>query len=153
MLAFIGRRLLYGVFTLFVISVVSFIVMDLPPGDAATAKINKIQAQGTTVSEEFVQSLRESLHVDDPLPVKYGYWIWNALHGDLGDSTYASQPVTELIGGRLGYSVALGFGALIIAWALSIPIGVYSATHRYSLPDYAITTVQFVLVAIPEFLL
>jgi peptide/nickel transport system permease protein len=160
MLVFILRRAIYMIFTLFVISVVGFILIEAPPGDALTAEIQRLRAIGNNVSQDQIQALETRYGVKDPVLVKYGKWMvgykaegYGFLSGNFGQSFTYRQPVNELIWGRLGFSLLLAGGALAIAWCIAIPIGVYSATHRYSLPDYLITLVQFVGVAIPEFLL
>ncbi len=160
MLVFILRRAIYMIFTLFVISIVGFILIEAPPGDALTAEIQRLRAIGNNVSQDQIIALETRYGVKDPVLVKYSKWMYGAdsegigfLGGDFGQSFTFRQPVNELIWGRLGFSLLLAGGALTIAWCIAIPIGVYSATHRYSLPDYLITLVQFVGVAVPEFLL
>jgi peptide/nickel transport system permease protein len=150
---FIARRLAYAVLTLFIVSVIAFFIIELAPGSALTAEISRLRAQGNVVSDEQVRALEDAYGVNDPWIVKYGKWAGGLIQGDFGTSFAYRQPVGELIAGRIGLSVALTFGAIIIAWAVAIPIGVYSATHRYTVPDYIITVLQFIGVAIPEFLL
>ncbi|MET9023378.1 ABC transporter permease [Actinopolymorpha sp. NPDC004070] len=153
MVVFIVRRLLYMILTLFIISIVSFVMIQAPPGDALTAEIQRLRSIGNNVSQDQIDALKARYGLDDPVMVKYGKWIGGFVKGDFGQSFTYRQPVGDLIWGRLGLSVMLAGGALIIAWLIAIPIGVYSATHRYSLPDYLITLFQFIGVAVPEFLL
>lgn len=153
MAVFIARRLAYAILTLFIVSVIAFFIIELAPGSALTAEISRLRAQGNVVSDAQVRALEEAYGVNDPWIVKYGKWMGGILQGDFGTSFAYRQPVSELIGGRIGLSVALSVGAIIIAWAIAIPIGVYSATHRYTIPDYIITVLQFIGVAVPEFLL
>jgi peptide/nickel transport system permease protein len=153
MLAFIVRRLLYMILTLFIISIVSFVLIQAPPGDALTAEIQRLRSIGNNVSQDQITALETRYGLKDPVLVKYGKWIGGFVKGDFGQSFTFRQPVGDLIWGRLGFSVMLAGGALIIGWLIAIPIGVYSATHRYSLPDYVITLLQFIGVAVPEFLL
>lgn len=153
MFSFIARRLVYGVLTVFVISIASFILLEAPPGDALTNEIAKLQAVGNNVSQEQIEALKKRFHTEDPLPVKYWSWASGFAQGDFGYSFSRDADVADLIWGRLGFSVLLALGGLVVAWGLAIPIGVYSATHRYSIPDYIITLIQFIGVAIPEFLL
>lgn len=143
----------YAILTLFIVSVIAFFIIELAPGSALTAEISRLRAQGNVVSDAQVRALEEAYGVNDPWIVKYGKWMGGILQGDFGTSFAYRQPVSELIGGRIGLSVALSVGAIIIAWAIAIPIGVYSATHRYTIPDYIITVLQFIGVAVPEFLL
>ncbi|GAA5033639.1 ABC transporter permease [Actinopolymorpha pittospori] len=153
MLAFIVRRLLYMILTLFIISIVSFVLIQAPPGDALSAEIQRLRSIGNNVSQDQITALETRYGLKDPVLVKYGKWIGGFVKGDFGQSFTFRQPVGDLIWGRLGFSVMLAGGALIIGWLIAIPIGVYSATHRYSLPDYVITLLQFIGVAVPEFLL
>lgn len=153
MLVFIARRLLYAVITIVAVSLIAFFIIELAPGSALTQEIARLRAQGNNVSVQQVAALEEQYGINDPWIVKYGKWAGGILHGDFGQSFLYREPVNELIWSRLALSFSLSLGAIIVAWAVAIPIGVYSATHRYNIPDYIITVLQFVGVAIPEFLL
>lgn len=153
MLTFIVRRVVYMVVTLAIISVISFALINAPPGNALAQKISQLQSQGATVTGQQVAALEKAYGVHDSWWTKYEKWITGALHGNFGQSFTQNVSVSSLIWSRIGLSLALSIGSLIIAWGLSIPLGVYSATHRYSLPDSVITVIQFIGVAIPEFLL
>ena len=150
---FLIRRGIYMIVTLIFISIIGFLLISLPPGSALDNKINQIRAQGGDVSQAQIEGLRKTYGLDDPVQVRYVKWISGVVHGDFGESFVFNIPVGQLIWGRLGFTLILSLGALIFAWLVAIPIGVYSATHRYSLPDYVITVIQFAGVAIPEFLL
>jgi peptide/nickel transport system permease protein len=151
-LVFVVRRVAYMILTLVIISFISFALINAPPGNALSQKISQLQSQGAEVTGQQIEALKKAYGVDDSWWTKYEKWVTGIIHGDFGDSFSQGVPVSHLIWSRLGLSIALSLGALIIAWGLSIPIGVYSATHRYSLPDNVITVIQFVGVAIPEFL-
>jgi peptide/nickel transport system permease protein len=153
MLLFILRRLGYAVLTLFLVSLLTFFIIELAPGSAVTSEISRLRAQGNVVSTQQVEALEEQYGVNDPWIVKYGKWAGGMLRGDFGMSFAYREPVADVIWSRLGLSVAMGLGAILIVWAIAIPVGVYSATHRYTMPDNVITVTQFVGVAIPEFLL
>lgn len=153
MFAFILRRLIYGLLTLLIVSIASFIMVEAPPGNALTAEIQRLRAQGGEVSQDQIQALEVRYGVNDPIHEKYWQWASGFVRGDFGYSFDRKQPVADLIASRIGFSVMLSLGALLVAWLIAIPVGVYSATHRYSLPDYIMTTIQFVGIAIPEFLL
>lgn len=153
MLAFIVRRVVYMFVSLIIISIISFALINAAPGNALSQKISQLRAQGGDVSQSQITALEEQYGVHDSWVVKYKKWITGFVHGDFGQSFSYNEPVNSLIWGRLGLSIALSVGALIIAWLLAIPIGVYSATHRYTAADNALSTVQFVGIAIPEFLL
>lgn len=153
MVVFFVRRLAYAVLTLIVVSILAFFIVELAPGSALTAEIARLQAQGDVISGQQMRALKEAYGVNDPWIVKYAKWAGGMLHGDFGTSFTYRMPVSQLIWGRLLLSVVLSVGAIIVAWAIAIPVGVYSATHRYNIPDYVVTVLQFVGVAIPEFLL
>lgn len=153
MTAFIIRRLMYMIVTMFFVSIIGFLLVEAPPGDALTAEIQRLRAIGGTVSQQQIDALAERYGVNDPIQVKYIKWISGFVHGDFGESFSKRAQVNDLIWGRLGFTLLLTGGTLLFAWVVAIPIGVYSATHRYSMPDYLLTLLQFIGVAIPEFLL
>jgi peptide/nickel transport system permease protein len=153
MLLYILRRLGYGVITLFFVSLLTFFIIELAPGSAVDSEIERLRAMGSTVSTEQVEALEEQYGANDPWIVKYGKWVSGLVSGDAGMSFAFREPVSEVIGSRLALSLALGLGATLVAWAVAIPVGVYSATHRYTLGDNVITLIQFIGLAIPEFLL
>jgi peptide/nickel transport system permease protein len=153
MLVFIVRRLAYAVVTLVAVSLLTFFIIELAPGSALTAEISRLRAQGNVVSTEQVEALEEKYGVNDPWLMKYGKWAGGLVRGDFGMSFAYREPVANLIWSRLALSVALSLGAIIVAWGIAIPLGVFSAVNRYSLPDNVITVLQFIGVAIPEFLL
>jgi len=153
MVHYILRRLLYMVVTIFFISIVGFVLIQLPPGSALSAKIAQLRALGGDLSQDQIRSLEERYGLNDPIQVRYVRWVTGAIHGDFGQSFTFDAPVNSLIWSRIGFSVLLSGCAIIFAWVVSIPIGVYSATHRYTIPDYIVTIIQFVGVAVPDFLL
>lgn len=153
MLVFIARRLAYAILTIIGVSLIAFFIIELAPGSALTQEISRLRAQGNVISQAEVEAMEEQYGINDPWIVKYGKWASGFLVGDFGESFVYRQPVADLIWSRLALTFALTFGAMIIAWVIAIPVGVYSATHRYSIPDNIITVIQFVGVAIPEFLL
>lgn len=153
MLVFVLRRLLYAVLTIVAVSVIAFFIIELAPGSALTAEISRLRAIGNVVSSQQIAALEEQYGVNDPWLVKYWKWASGFVQGNFGYSFAYRVPVADLIGSRLALTFVLTFGAMIVAWVVAIPVGVYSATHRYSIPDNVITVIQFVGVAIPEFLL
>jgi peptide/nickel transport system permease protein len=150
---YILRRVLYMVVTIFFVSIIGFALIELPPGSALYAKIQELRAQGGEISQDQINALEARYGLNDPVYVKYLKWAGGAIHGDFGESFTYSAPVNELIWSRIGFSLLLSTFSLIFAWVVSIPLGVYSATHRYAIPDYVITLLQFIGVAVPEFLL
>lgn len=152
MLVFLVRRVFYMIITLIIISIASFAIINAAPGSALTQEIQRLRTVGGEVSTAQITALKKQYGVDDPWYVQYKKWIGGFVHGDFGTSFGNHEPVSSLIWSRLGLSIALSVGSLLIAWLISIPLGVYSATHRYSLSDNTVTVIQFFGVAIPEFL-
>lgn len=153
MLAYIARRLIYMAVMLVVVSFVSFLIIELPPGDFLTQKLQELQARGDRSAEMRIEEYRLRYGLDKPLLERYWIWITHMAKGDFGDSFRFERPVTEIIGQRLGFSIILAFATILIVWVLAIPIGVYSATHQYSFGDQLFTTISFVGLGMPGFLL
>ena len=153
MWSFILKRILYIIPTLIGISIVSFIIINLPPGDYLTAKITELELQGDTTSREYLEQLRGYYGLDKPLYTQYFLWVSRFIKGDFGISFEYNKPVRELIGERLALSVLLSIFAMIFTWIVAIPIGVYSATHQYSIGDRFFTFLSFIGMATPGFLL
>jgi peptide/nickel transport system permease protein len=141
------------IFTLLAVSVVAFIIIQLPPGDYLTSYIMKLQSSGTHVSQEEVAALKKQYGLDLPIYARYFKWMWGMFHGDLGMSFTWNKPVSELIGERLMLTIIISISALIFTYAVAIPIGIYCATHQYSTSDYAFTVIGFAGLATPNFLL
>ncbi|MCP4642888.1 MAG: ABC transporter permease [bacterium] len=153
MLTFIIRRVLLMIPTLLVISVITFTIIQLPPGDYLTTYIANLQQTGEDINEAEVASLRQRYGLDKPLPVQYFMWIGGVVRGDFGQSFAENKPVTELIWERLGLSVAISLCSIVLVWIVAIPIGIYSATHQYKLSDYVFTFFGFIGMATPQFTL
>jgi peptide/nickel transport system permease protein len=153
MLNYIIRRLVNMTVLIVIVSFVGFFIIQLPPGSILDVQLTKIRERGGDISREQVAALRARYGIDDPFSVRYLKWVTRSLQGDFGTSYETDQSVGERIWNRLGFSVGLSTFALLFTWLVSIPIGVYSATHRYTVPDYIITAIQFVGLAIPGFLL
>lgn len=150
---FILRRLLGMVPTLAAISVIVFIVIQLPPGDIVTSTLDQLTASGLDASDERVQNLRAQYNLDQPMVVQYFAWIGNFVTGDMGYSFLFDRPVQELVWERLGYTLLISFAALLFTWAVALPIGIYSAVRQYSVADYAFTTAGLIGLATPNFLI
>ncbi len=154
MLNYILRRIGVMIPTLFVISVISFIIIQLPPGDFLTAYVATLRSQGDEVDELVLQNLRDRYGLGQPIYVQYLKWIGGIiLRNDWGDSMYYHMPVKDVIWERLALTVFLSFATMIFSWLISIPLGVYSATHQYSVLDYVLTGINFIGRGIPEFML
>lgn len=154
MAAYIARRVLYMIPTLFAVSILSFIIIQLPPGDFLTSYVAQLRQTGDLVDEAQLESLRERYGLGQPVYVQYGKWIWGIVSkGDWGQSMEWQRPVKELIWERLGLTMIIASAALLVSWFIAIPIGVYSATHQYSILDYVLTAFSFVGLGTPGFLL
>lgn len=153
MTGYILRRLLLMAPTLLVISVLVFVIIQLPPGDIITSRLSELQQQGQDVSEEAVAALRERYHLNDPLPVQYWRWITGFVRGDMGYSVMYGQSVGTLVWERLGYTLVLTLSATLFTWLVAFPVGVLSALRQYSAFDYAATVLAFLGLATPNFLL
>ncbi len=153
MFNYIGRRLIWMVITLFFISIIGFVLIELPPGDYLTMELERLRTYRGILSEQQIQLLEARYGVGQPLYVKYWKWVSGAIHGDFGQSFQFKKPVTELIGKRLGFSFLLAGLALLFTWLVSIPLGVFAATHKNTLPDYLIAFFQFIGIAIPDFIM
>lgn len=153
MIRYLLRRLGYMLVTLIFISLVGFIIIELPPGSYLDTEIERLRQQGGDMSLDQIKALQVQFGVNDPLPIKYWKWASGFVRGDFGRSFEYRLPVKDLIWGRLGYTVLLSLMTLIVNWVIAIVVGVYSATHRNTLLDYAITVLQFAGLAIPSFLL
>lgn len=135
------------------ISVVTFIIIQLPPGDYLTNLVRNLEERGINVAREQLAALEKQYGLNLPVYAQYFKWFGNVLQGDLGRSFTYNEPVTRLIGTRLPLTVAISLATLIFVYAVSVPIGIYSATHQYSVFDYAFTVIGFVGLAVPNFLL
>lgn len=139
--------------TLVIISVVSFILIQLPPGDILTATLHELEQQGQEVSEERIAALRAMYHLDDPVPVQYLRWAGGMLQGDLGYSMRYQQPVSRLLWERVGLTVVIAMASILFTWVLAIPAGILAAVRQYSISDYSLTVAALLGLATPNFML
>ncbi len=153
MLQYIIRRILTMIPTLLIISLLVFVIIQLPPGDYLESYIAELQSQGESVDEQKIQFLREQYGLDQPLMLQYWYWLTGMLQGDFGYSFEYSLPVTEVVGDRLFLTVLISIVTILFTWAIAFPIGLYSAPHQYSWGDYGLSTLGFLGLATPNFLL
>ena len=153
MLAYIGRRAVLAIFTVWAISVLSFAIIQLPPGDYVTSYIAQMASMGSVVTDEEAANLRIQYGLGQPIYVQYLKWMKLIVRGNFGMSMEWRRPVTEVIGERLWLTVVVSVAALILTWALALPIGIYSAVRQYSPGDYLATFVGFIGLAVPNFLL
>ena len=162
---YIGRRLLIMVPTLLIISVISFVIIQLPPGNFIETRILKLQLQGSPVDIAEIEELREIFHLDKTISQRYLYWLglyWftsfekrdqGLLQGHLGLSMTNQSAVNEVVGDRILLTFLISLGTILFTWALAMPIGIYSAVRQYTLGDYVFTLIGFIGMSIPSFLL
>ncbi|MDG5787213.1 ABC transporter permease [Evansella sp. AB-P1] len=154
LLKFIGYRLLQLIPLLFVVSILVFFVIQLPPGDFITTYVSELENAGIAVSESHIQHLRDRYGLDQPFFVQYASWVQNIIfHGDLGRSFNWAAPVSEVISGRIGITMLIASLTLLFTWAVALPIGIFSAVRQYSVFDYIFTFIGFIGLAIPNFLI
>ena len=153
MLFYIGRRLLLMIPTLFIISIIGFVIIQAPPGDFVSSYIAGLQAQGDVIDPELIESLRARYGLGEPLYVQYWRWMGSLLQGNLGYSMMLREPVYDVIAGRLASSVTISLLSLILVYIIGVPIGILSATKQYSVADYTFTVIGFLGVATPNFLI
>lgn len=150
---YIMRRLIYMFILLILVSVVSYFIIELPPGDFLTMKLIALEDSGKEISLELAANLRKLYGLDLPIHQRYLKWVWKMLHGDFGMSFFLNAPVKDLVAQRLPLSILISTCALLFTYMIAIPIGIYSATHQYSIGDYAGTVIGFIGLATPNFLL
>ncbi|MGO7986211.1 ABC transporter permease [Rhizobium leguminosarum] len=154
MLVFIAKRFLWMIPSLFAVSFLAFVLIQLPPGDYVTTYIATLAASNEIVDQNTAAQLRERFGLGDPMLVQYFKWIWGILtRGDFGISFEWQQPVSDLIWERMALTLVLALSTLIATWAIALPIGVYSAVRKYSIGDYFFTAFTFFGLAVPSFLL
>lgn len=139
--------------TLFCVSVLTFIIIQLPPGDFLTTLSTQAAETGGSIDEAAMGNFRRQYGLDQPLYVQYLTWIAGFPRGDFGYSVEWKRPVGELIASRLGFTMVLSGLALIFMWLVAIPIGIYSATHQYSWGDVGLTMIGFLGLSVPDFML
>ena len=163
MVAYIARRMILALFTIWVISILTFVIIELPEGDAAERTISDLMAgggvHGHVGNAELLDRLRDYMDLDKPQYVRYMKWIWRMLHGDLGFAYTAGEAagyqgtIKKIIGDRLWMTVALTSFTIVVTWTFAIPVGIYSAVRQHSIGDYTFTLLGFTGLAVPDFLL
>ncbi len=163
MVAYIARRLILALFTIWVISVLTFFIIELPEGDAADRIVSDLMqgggVHGHVGNAELVDHLRNYLDLDKPQYIRYAKWIWRMLQGDLGFAATAGEAsgyqgtIKKIIGDRLWLTVALTSFTIVVTWTFAIPVGIYSAVRQHSIGDYTFTLLGFTGLAVPDFLL
>lgn len=154
MLQFIARRIVILIPTIIVVSIISFALIQLPPGDYLTTYIASLEAGGLVIQQDEIEALKAQYGLDRPIYMQYFLWVRNMVfRGDFGMSLEWQRPVSELIWDRLLLTFVLSLSTILFSWSLAIPIGIYSATHQYSPLDYFFTFLGFVGLGTPSFML
>jgi peptide/nickel transport system permease protein len=154
MLAYVLRRILYMIPTLFGMSLIAFMIIQLPPGDYLTSLLSTMADGGQNLDEATIARLRAQYGLDQPVYVQYFVWMSGILtRGDFGYSFEWNQPVSTLIWDRMGSTLLISLASLFMVWAISLPIGIYSAVKRHSFGDHAFTLLGFIGLAVPNFIM
>jgi peptide/nickel transport system permease protein len=152
-LAYLAQRLILAVLTIWAISVLSFVIIQLPPGDYITSYIAQMSTAGAVISQQEAEALRREYGLDRPLYIQYLRWMRKVVQGRFGMSLEWGRPVSEVIGDRLWLTMVVSVAAIILTWVLALPIGIYSAVRQYSIGDYLATLIGFIGLAVPSFML
>lgn len=150
---YILRRVFFSFVIILLASFAAFIVIQLPPGDFLSVYVHNLQSMGVEISQEEIDGLNRVYGLDQPFIIQYGKWISRFLRGDMGYSFNFQQPVNAIIKSRLPITLLLTCSSALFTYLLAIPIGIYSATHKYSPGDYLFTFLGFIGLAIPNFLI
>ena len=153
MVTYLARRIGLGLLTIWAVSVLSFVIIQLPPGDFVSAYIAKLEVQGTAVSQAEANALRAQYGLEQPMVVQYAKWIFQVVQGNFGQSLDYARPVADVIGDRLWLTMVVTLAAILFTWVVALPIGIYSAVRQYSIGDYIFTFLGFFGLAVPTFLL
>src|SRR6201985_3784573 len=153
MTRYILQRLLLLPLLMVIYSFVIFVIIQAPPGDFLTAYVATLASSGSSISAEQIAALRHSYGLDQPFIVQYLLWVQHLFHGDFGLSLEYQRPNADLIGEQLGLTIALALFSFVLTCAISVPAGIYSATHRRSVLDHVLTVINYVGVATPNFML
>jgi peptide/nickel transport system permease protein len=153
MLTYVVHRILVMIPTLIAISLIIFVIIQLPPGDYFESYIAELESQGESVDMEKIEFLRQEYGFDRPILEQYAVWAFGMLQGDFGYSFEYRLPVSEVVGDRLYLTALISFVTIVFTWAVSFPIGIYSAVRQYSWGDYTLSFLGFVGLATPNFLL
>lgn len=149
-LSYILRRFFLAIITVWAITVLAFVIIQLPPGDFVTIYINSLQASGSQVSFGQAEAMRVEYGLDQPMYIQYAKWMGKVLQGDFGMALAWNKPVKEIIGDRLSLTMVVAISAIMLTWLVALPIGIYSAVRQYSLGDYVFTFIGFIGIAMPD---
>ena len=153
MITYIIRRCFLAIPTLLGISIISFIIIQLPSGDYLDRKIQQLEEEyGDSSSLARVDELRVRYGLDKPMWMRYVKWVAGFVRGDFGESFEYEREVSELIWDRIAFTLLISIGSLIFTYVVAIPLGIYSATHQYKWSDNILTFLSFVGMSLPAFL-
>lgn len=162
---FVRKRVILMVPMMFVISIMVFMIIQLPPGDYTTVRIAQLEEQGDQIQLQQIQAIRETFYLDKPVFIRYVNWMglrWffsfkdkdrGLLQGHLGLSMKDNTPVNQLVGDRLLMTFLITLGSVLLTWLIAFPVGIYSAVKQYSVGDYFFTSLAFLGMCTPTFLL
>ena len=153
MISYVARRIMVMIPTLIAISIITFVIIQLPPGDYLTTLVNELQSRGENVDQSRLEFLRQTYGLDRPMWEQYLVWIGGMLTGDFGFSFEYNMPVSDVVGDRIALTMVMSVSTIVFIWVVSFPIAIYSATHQYSWGDYGLTLLGFLGLATPNFLL
>ena len=153
MILYIVQRLALLPLLMVIYSFVIFVIIQAPPGDFLTAYVATLASSGSSISADQIAALRHQYGLDQPFVVQYFLWMENLFHGDFGLSLEYQRPNADLISEQIGLTIALALFSFVLTWAISVPAGIYSATHPRSLGDHVLTVINYVGVATPNFML
>lgn len=154
MFQYIVKRFLIIIPLLLALSVVVFVIIQLPPGDYLTTYINQLRSSGMQIDEDYIAALEARYGLDQPMYMQYFKWMKNIIfEGDLGYSFVYKRSVNALVASRLPATLSISLVSVVLIWLIAFPMGFYSATHKYSFGDYAFTGISFFGVSVPQFLL
>lgn len=155
MTIFIVRRTVSAARTFFLITLISFVVIQLPPGDVVSNWVRQQEAStGQPLPPVTIENLRRTYGFDQPLIIQYFKWIDGFPNGDFGFSIeYSNAPVADILAQRTGLTIFLGVATLFVSWGLAIPFGISAFTHKNSRWDYPLSTLSFIGISTPNFLI
>ena len=153
MILYIIKRIFYLFPLAILISILSFIIIQLPPGDYVTEWEYNMIAQGYNPTEEEIMMLKERYHLDKTYVEQYVRWMSNIVfYGDFGVSFTYNKPVSDILSERVPRTIAISLGAILVHWIIAVPIGIFSAIRKYSVFDYIFTFIGFIGISIPGFM-
>ncbi len=153
MLAYIVRRFFLALLTIWAITILAYLIIQLPPGDYVDSYIASMSSSGSAVSQQEAEAMREQLGLNQPIYIQYLKWMGLIVQGNFGMALVYMRPVRDVIGDRLTMTIVIAFASILFTWALALPIGIFSAVKRYSILDYIFTFIGFFGLAIPGFML